>query len=52
MNNLMQQTLDDKRARRARLQALPYPAKVRIVEQMRATARRIKVVAGAPTARH
>jgi hypothetical protein len=42
MSPLLQQTLDSKPARRRQLMALPYPEKVRIVEQMRAAAREIK----------
>lgn len=38
----MQRTLESKSARRQRLMALPYPEKVRIVEQMRAAAREIR----------
>lgn len=45
MSPLMEQVLEHKRLRRARLMALPYPEKVRIVEQMRAAARQIKRVA-------
>lgn len=45
MSPLMQQTLEQKRLRRARLMSLPYPEKVRIVEQMRDAALRIKAVA-------
>ena len=41
---LMQRTLEEKRARRQRLMALPYPEKVRIVEQMRVAARQIQAV--------
>jgi len=44
MSPLLQQTLDSKSARRRQLMALPYPEKVRIVEQMRAAAREIKSV--------
>lgn len=36
MSALMQRTLARKSERRKRLMALPYPEKVRIVEQMRA----------------
>ena len=46
MSPVMQQTLEQKRVRRERLMALPYPETVRIVEQMRAAARRIKAVVG------
>lgn len=42
----MQQTLESKTARRQRLMALPYPEKVRIVEQMRAAARKIRQAEG------
>jgi hypothetical protein len=42
MNPLMQRTLEQKNERRKRLMALPYPEKVRIVEQMRAAAREIQ----------
>ncbi len=42
MSPLMQETLEKKKLRRARLMALSYPEKVRIVEQMRQTALRIK----------
>ena len=38
----MQRTLLEKEERRKRLMALPYPEKVRIVEQMRAGLREIK----------
>ena len=38
----MKETLEKKSLRRARLMALSYPEKVRIVEQMRRTALRIK----------
>ena len=44
MSPLMQRTLEEKRARRARLMALPYPEKVRIVERLRAAALQIKTV--------
>jgi hypothetical protein len=44
MSPLMQRTLEEKAARRARLMALPYPEKVRIVEQMRTSFRQIKSV--------
>lgn len=43
----MQKTLEQKQARRVRLLTLPYPEKVRMVEQMRAAALRIKAVVGA-----
>ena len=43
----MQQILEQKRARRARLAALPYPEKVRIVERMRDAALRIKAASAA-----
>jgi hypothetical protein len=46
MSPLMQQALERKRLRRVRLIGLPYPEKVRIVEQMRAAVRRIRAVAG------
>ena len=42
MSPLLQQTLEAKADRRQRLAALPYPEKVRIVEQMRTAAREIK----------
>ena len=42
MSPLLQQTLEAKADRRQRLAALPYPEKVRIVEQMRAATREIK----------
>ena len=42
MTPLMQRTLEQKNERRKRLMALPYPEKVRIVEQMRAAAREIQ----------
>jgi len=41
----MQHITEQKQARRARLRALPYPEKVRIVERMREAAR--KMVPGA-----
>jgi len=44
MTPMMQETLEKKRLRRARLMALSYPEKVRIVEQMRDAALRIKAV--------
>jgi|GEM_PF-1134808 len=43
MSPLFQKTLERKSARRQRLMALPYPEKVRIVEQMRAAAREIRL---------
>jgi len=42
MTPLMEQTLEQKRSRRLRLMALPYPEKVRIVERMQAAAREIR----------
>jgi hypothetical protein len=42
MSPLMQKNLESKSTRRQRLMALPYPEKVRIVEQMRAAAREIR----------
>ncbi len=45
MSPLLQQALEAKAARRKRLMALPYPEKVRIVEQMRAAAREIQSAA-------
>jgi hypothetical protein len=45
MSPLLQQILEEKAARRKRLAALPYPDKVRIVEQMRAAARQIQAAA-------
>jgi hypothetical protein len=42
MSPLMQQTLENKKDRRRRLMALPYPEKVRIVEQMRSAAAEIR----------
>ena len=44
MSPLLQQTLEAKADRRQRLTALPYPEKVRIVEQMRTAAREIRAV--------
>ena len=44
MSPLLQHTLESKVARRRQLMALPYPEKVRIVEQMRASALEIKSV--------
>ena len=38
----MQQTLESKKERRKRLMALPYPEKVRIVEQMRSAAAELR----------
>jgi len=46
MSPLMQASLESKSERRKRLMALPYPEKVRMVEQMRAAAREIKLAAG------
>ena len=46
MSPLMQRTLESKDARRKRLMALPWPEKVRIVEQMRAAAREIRSAEG------
>ena len=48
MSPLMQQTLESKTARRQRLMALPYPEKVRIVEQMRAAASKIRQAEASP----
>ncbi len=45
MTPLMRETLEKKRLRREKLMALSYPEKVRIVEQMRDAALRIKAVA-------
>lgn len=42
MSPLMQRSLESKNDRRKRLMALPYPEKVRIVEQMRAASVEIK----------
>ena len=42
----MQRTLESKDARRRRLMALPWPEKVRIVEQMRAAALEIQSAEG------
>ena len=42
----MQRTMESKDARRKRLMALPWPEKVRIVEQMRAAAREIQSAEG------
>jgi len=44
MSPLMQRALESKNERRKRLMALSYPEKVRIVEQLRATAREIQSV--------
>jgi len=46
MTPLMEQTLEQKRSRRLRLMALPYPEKVRIVERMQAAAREIRSRSG------
>lgn len=46
MSPLMQRMLESKDARRKRLMALPWPEKVRIVEQMRAAAREIQSAEG------
>ena len=46
MSPLLQRTLEAKADRRKRLAALPYPEKVRIVEQMRAATREIRAAAG------
>jgi hypothetical protein len=46
MSPLMQRTLESKNERRKRLMALPYPEKVRIVEQMRAAVREIQSAEG------
>lgn len=46
MSPLMQRILESKNERRKRLMALPYPEKVRIVEQMRAAAREIQSAQG------
>ena len=46
MSPLMTHTLEQKAVRRARLTALPYPEKVRIVAQMRSAALRIRFAAG------
>lgn len=51
MSPAMQQTLEQKRARRAQLMALPYPEKVRIVARMRTAARQIKAAVTADAAR-
>jgi hypothetical protein len=44
MSPLLQKTLESKSARRQRLRALSFPEKVRLVEQMQAAARQIRVV--------
>jgi hypothetical protein len=44
MSPLLKHILESKVARRRQLMALPYPEKVRIVEQMRAAALEIKSV--------
>jgi hypothetical protein len=49
MSALMRQIIARKRRRRLELAALPFPEKVRIVEQMRETMTRIR--ASAPTAK-
>jgi len=45
MSPLLQQTLEQKALRRKRLMALPYPEKVRIVEELRTAAREIRAAA-------
>ena len=45
MSPLLQQILEAKASRRKRLMALPFPEKVRIVEQLRAAAREIRFAA-------
>ena len=45
MSLAMQKTLEAKIARRQRLQALSYPEKVRIVEQMQRAAKEVKAAA-------
>ena len=45
MTPLMREILEKKSLRRSRLMALSYPEKVRIVEQMRDAALRIKAAA-------
>lgn len=45
MSPLMQRTLENKNERRKRLMALPYPEKLRIVEQMRAATGEMKAAA-------
>jgi hypothetical protein len=47
MSPLMRQILAHKRQRRLELAALPFPDKVRIVEQMRETMTRIRASAPA-----
>jgi hypothetical protein len=42
MSPLMQELLEHKRQRRRELAALPFPEKVKIVEQMRETTARIR----------
>ena len=42
MSPLLKRILEEKALRRRRLMALPYPEKVRIVEQMRAASREIE----------
>ncbi len=52
MSPLLQRTLKEKALRRARLMALPYPEKVRIVEKMRTAARKMHAAGqGRPTLR-
>ncbi len=45
MSPVLQKALEAKDERRKRLAALPYPEKVKIVEQMRDAAREIRRVA-------
>jgi len=45
MSPVMQQVLEQKRRRRSELAALPFPDKVRIVEQMRETMTSIRAAA-------
>lgn len=45
MSPLTQRTLESKNERRKRLMALPYPEKVRIVEQMRLAAGEVRAKA-------
>lgn len=45
MSPLLQRILEEKILRRKRLMALPYPEKVRIVEELRAAAREIRSAA-------
>lgn len=45
MSPSLQHIMKSKAERRKRLMALPFPEKVRIVEQMRAAAREIKAAA-------